>query len=59
MATYTCYYDKCQGYCALIKCRGFWQECSKYYTTLARLNLYWGKPRKIKFLKVYQTVTKN
>lgn len=45
------------GFCAMMKEDGmaFWQQVSLWYTTLGRLNKYWGEPNCIK-LKLKEVV---
>jgi hypothetical protein len=45
MRKYKVMYHKDMGYAALMTDDGmrFWQQVSFWYTSLARLNLYWGK----------------
>lgn len=45
MRKYKVMYHKDMGYAALMKddSMHFWQQVSLWYTSLARLNIYWGK----------------
>ena len=45
MRKYKVMYHKYMGYAALMMDDGmhFWKQVSFWYTSLARLNLYWGK----------------
>nr|DAH22387.1 MAG TPA: hypothetical protein [Caudoviricetes sp.] len=45
MRKYRVMYHKGMGYAAMMKADGmqFWQQVSLWYTSLGRLNYYWGK----------------
>ena len=49
MRKYRCYHNKDMGFCAMLKCDGFWQQVSFWYTSIGRLNAYWGKKNGIIF----------
>ena len=56
MRKYKCYYQADLGYCAMAQANGFWQQCSLWYTTLNRLNAYWGKRNGIFFTNTKATI---
>ena len=45
MQKYEIWYHKDMGYCVCIRNGYFWQQCSKYYTSIPMLMRYWVKPR--------------
>ena len=45
MKKYSIWYHKDMGYCVCVRGSFFWQQCSKYYTSIPRLVYYWAKPR--------------
>ena len=57
MRKYKCYHHTDMGYCALVHSNGFWQQVSLWYTTLNRLNAYWGKRNGIIFTDTKTSIT--
>lgn len=58
MNKYTVLYDSDMGYCAMIECRWFREQVSFWYTSLARLNRYWGVKNGIRFKSVKDVIYK-
>ena len=58
MRKYTVYHHRDMGYCAMVRCNGFSQQVSFWYTSLARLNRYWGVKNGIRFKSVKGVIYK-
>lgn len=58
MRNYTVAHDPNRGYCAMINGIRFTQQVSFWYTSLARLNRYWGVKNGIRFKSVKDVVYK-
>lgn len=58
MRKYTVYCHRDMGYCAMIECEWGRKQASFWYTTIARLNRYWGVKNGIRFKSVKDVVYK-
>lgn len=58
MNKYTVLYDSDMGYCAMLSRGQFSQQVSFWYTSLARLNRYWGVKNGIRFKSVKEVIYK-
>lgn len=58
MRKYTVLYDSDMGYCAMVEYEWGRGQVSFWYTTLARLNRYWGVKSGIRFKSVKDVVYK-
>lgn len=58
MNKYTVLYDSDMGYCAMIERGRYREQISFWYTSLARLNRYWGVKNGIRFKSVKDVIYK-